>query len=216
MIIKTLVSALMGYLLGSISPSYIISKKKKVDLRKKGTGNLGASNAFINFGKKYGILVMTFDILKAWAAVKLSQLFFPAVALAGIASGSAAVMGHNHPFYLKFKGGKGIAAFGGFVLAYSWQQFLILLAICLTIAIIANYSCILSFSAAILFPFMVAYKTWQDGLSIGYIIAAFIIVSIPMVSITVKHRENLHRIKSGEESKFSSFMTKYIFTSKNK
>ena len=213
-ILKILVSALVGYLLGSVSPSYIISKKKNVDLRKKGTGNLGASNTFINLGKKYGILVMAFDIFKAWLAVKLAAIFFPGVALANVVSGSAAVLGHNHPFYLKFKGGKGIAAFGGFILAYSWKQFLLLLGICLLIAIITNYSCMLSFSAAMLFPLMATYKAWFDGLDLSLIIATFVIISLPMISIIIKHKENLRRIKTGEEPKFSSFMKKYVFTSK--
>ena len=215
-IAKTLASVLIGYLLGSISPSYIISKKKNVDLRKKGTGNLGASNTFINLGKKYGIFVMAFDIFKAWLAVKLVAFIFPEIALARIASGSAAVIGHNHPFYLKFKGGKGIAAFGGFVLAYSWKQFLILLGVCLLIAIITNYSCMLSFSGAILFPCFATFKAWHDGLELSLIIATFVIISIPMISIIIKHKENLRKIKTGEEPKFSSFMKKYVFASKNK
>jgi len=208
-------SLLIGYLLGSISPSYIFSKKKNIDLRKKGTGNLGASNTFINLGKAYGALVLIFDMLKAWTAVKLCQVLFPSSAiLTGIAAGSAAILGHNYPFYLKFKGGKGISAFGGFVLALSWQMFLLMLAICLVIAIIANYSCMLSFSAAIIFPFMATYKLWNDGAEMWQLVFAFIMISIPMISVTIKHRENLRRIKSGEENKFSAFISKYVLVKK--
>jgi glycerol-3-phosphate acyltransferase PlsY len=213
-ILKAIASAVIGYLLGSISPSYIISKKKKVDLRKCGTGNLGASNTFVNLGKKYGILVMAFDIFKAWLAVNLSAALFPGVAIARVASGSAAVIGHNHPFYLKFKGGKGIAAFGGFVLAYSVHQFLFLLALCLLIAVIINYSCMLSYSAAILFPFVATFSVWQEGGDISLIIATFVIISISSISIIIKHTGNLKKIKEGKEVKFSAFMKKYIFPSK--
>ena len=213
-VLKAIASAIIGYLLGSISPSYIISKKKNVDLRKKGTGNLGASNTFVNLGKKYGILVMAFDIFKAYFAVNLSAALFPSVAIARVASGSAAVIGHNHPFYLKFKGGKGIAAFGGFVLAYSVRQFLLLLSLCLLIAVVINYSCMLSFSAAILFPIIATFKVWQDGAGLSLIIATFIIISISSVSIIIKHTDNLRKIKEDKEEKFSTFMKKYVFAEK--
>ena len=116
----------IGYLLGCISPSYIISKAKKIDLRRCGTKNLGTTNAIMSLGKAWGAVVMFVDIIKAWIAVKLCQLIFPSLLLGGVVAGSASVLGHNHPFYLRFKGGKGIAAFGGFVLAFSWQIFLMM------------------------------------------------------------------------------------------
>ena len=209
-------SLIIGYLLGSVSPSYIISKKKNIDLRKSGTKNLGASNTFMSVGKKWGMFVMFFDIFKAFLAVRLSRFLFPQSVLAGVISGSAAVMGHNHPFYLKFKGGKGIAAFGGFILGFSPMMFLIMLAVCLVIAIIANYSCMLSFSAAIIFPFLATYKLWADGASIGMLVAGFLVIMVPMISVIVKHRENLRRIKSGEEHKFSAFLSKFVLSSKGK
>ena len=215
-VLKAIASAIIGYLLGSISPSYIISKKKKIDLRKRGTGNLGASNTFINLGKKYGVLVMAFDIFKAFFAVNLSAALFPGVAIARVASGSAAVIGHNHPFYLKFKGGKGIAAFGGFVLAYSVKQFLLLLSLCLLSAVMINYSCVLSISGAILFPIVSAFSVWQDGSELSLIIATFIITSISSVSIIIKHTDNLRKIKEGKEEKFNTFMKKYVFAEKSK
>ena len=66
----------LGYLLGSVSPSYILSKVKKVDLRQSGTKNLGASNTFVHFGRFWGVFVMFFDIFKAFVAVKLCQWLF--------------------------------------------------------------------------------------------------------------------------------------------
>ena len=205
----------IGYLLGCISPSYIISKAKKIDLRRCGTKNLGTTNAIMSLGKAWGAVVMLVDIVKAWIAVKLCQIMFPSLVLGGIVAGSASVLGHNHPFYLRFKGGKGVAAFGGFVLAFSWQIFLMMLAVCLAIAFVANYSCMLSFSAAIIFPFVAVYKLWHDGADVLMLVAAFIIIAMPMISVAVRHSENLRRIKSGEENKFTVFISKYVLNSKS-
>ena len=213
---KLFLSILMGYLLGSISPSYFISKKKNIDLRKKGTGNLGATNTFMILGKAYGAFVMFFDIFKAYLAVRLAVLFFPNLVIAGIAAGGASVIGHNYPFYLNFKGGKGIAAFAGFILALNWKYFLVLLVICLIIAIISNYSCMLSISAAILFPFMTMADIFRhrEAVETSLIIIATVILIITSASIIYKHTDNLKKIASGEEIKFRTFLSRYILSSK--
>ncbi len=192
----------IGYILGSISPSYIIGKIKGTDLRESGTKNLGASNTFMHFGRFWGTFVMLFDILKAVVAVKLCEFLFREIALAGIISGAFSVLGHNYPFYLGFKGGKGLASFGGFVLAVSPVLFAILLPVCLIVAIIANYGCILSLSAAVLFPILA-------GLHFMSIPAALVCV-LCSVSVFYKHTENLRRIRSGEETKLRDFLGRFI------
>ena len=132
---KILLCILIGYLIGSLNPAALLSKLKKKDLRKQGTGNLGATNTMIVLGKGYGALVMLFDVAKAFASVKLAQLLFADLAVAGILAGSAAVIGHIYPFYLKFQGGKGLAAFGGMILAVDPLLFIILLVIALTLCL---------------------------------------------------------------------------------
>lgn len=198
----------IGYLLGSISPSYIIGKIKKVDMRKTGTKNLGASNTFMSFGRFWGSFVMLFDIFKAFLAVKLCQLLFHGLILAGMVAGSAAVLGHNYPFYLKFKGGKGLAAFGGWVLGVSPLLFLILLLACLALAFIFNYGCTIALSAAVLFPVICGFYFGS--------LAAFLIAAVACVPVFLKHTENIRRICSGEETKFTVFIKKYIFKLKGK
>ncbi|MBQ8724062.1 MAG: glycerol-3-phosphate acyltransferase, partial [Oscillospiraceae bacterium] len=75
---KVILLLLFGYLLGSLSPAALVSKLKRKNLRKNGTGNLGATNVMLNFGKKYGALVMLLDIAKAFVTVKLAAFLFPA------------------------------------------------------------------------------------------------------------------------------------------
>ena len=148
----------IGYGLGCLNPAYFISKYKHQDIRYTGTGNLGTTNTFINFGKAWGFFVLLFDMLKAVAAVKISALLFPELMLARIGAGCMAVLGHISPFYTGFRGGKGIASFAGFVLCVDCRLFLFLLAVGCITAVIVNYGCGISFAASILFPIMYSYE----------------------------------------------------------
>lgn len=196
------ISSCFGYLLGSISPSYIISRIKKTDMRTKGTNNLGASNTFIVFGRFWGLFVMIFDFLKAFLAVKICKHIFSNPAM-GVFAGATAVIGHNYPFYLKFKGGKGLAALGGFVLAVEPMHYVILLPTCLTMAIIFNYACFLPLAATLALPFV--YALHFRSLHI------FAITAIVCSGVFIKFTENLKRIKCGKEIKLRDFIKKYIF-----
>ncbi len=195
-------SAVLGYTLGCISPSYIIGRAKHIDMRKSGTKNLGASNTFLHFGRFWGVFVMLFDIFKAYFAVLLCRLLLAALPLTALIGGTAAVLGHNYPIYLGFRGGKGLASFGGFILAVSPIMFLILLAVCLAGTLIVNYGCMLALLAALLFPFFAGayYKS----------LAAFLICTVCSVSVFYKHTQNLRRIRRGEETKLSVFFGRYL------
>ena len=103
---------LIGYLIGTSNMATYLAALKKVDLRAGGSGNPGASNAMILMGWKSGILVGVHDIGKAVAAVLLAEHLFPETVLAGIVAGVACVFGHMFPFYLKFRGGKGLPCTG--------------------------------------------------------------------------------------------------------
>lgn len=198
--------ALIGYALGSISPSYILGKIKNVDLRQGGTKNLGASNTFVHFGRYWGIFVMLFDFFKAFGAVTLCRFLFREFAFSGLVAGSACVLGHNYPFYLGFNGGKGLASYGGFVLGVSPRLFLLLLVLCLLLAFIFDYGCVIALSAAILFPILAGVRLQS--------IAAFLITAVCSISMFLKHTENIKRIRSGEERKFRAFIAKYIIKNK--
>ena len=191
------ISAFLGYLLGCLSPSALFGKMKKTDLRKKGTGNLGATNTTLVLGKKYGFAVMVFDIFKAYMAVKIAKMLFPRVAIAGVVAGGFAVVGHIYPFYMRFKGGKGLAAFGGFVLVVDSMLFLGLLTVSVVSVIIVNYTVAMPISAGILFPFLYYFKT---GELVGFI--AVLLVSAVLIA---NHIPNVHRIKRGEDVRVREF-----------
>lgn len=203
-----LFSILIGYALGMINPSYILGRIKRVDMRKSGTGNLGASNTFINLGPFWGIFVMLFDILKGFLAVRLAAYLFPMTAYAGLVAGACAVLGHNYPFYLRFRGGKGLASFAGLILGVSPLLFVILLALTTVIAFILNYGCTVSFSSTLLFPIMA-------GIYYRSIIPALIAL-VCSANVFYRHTENIGRIRRGEETKLTDFIKKYVFKFKKK
>ena len=95
---ELLSSAVIGYGLGCLSPAALISKLKNIDLRTKGTKNLGGSNTMLVIGRAWGILVMLLDILKAYFAVKIAKWLFPQVTIAQLVAGLFAVIGHVFPF----------------------------------------------------------------------------------------------------------------------
>ncbi len=203
MIKEILISLLLGYLLGTLSPSAFISKVKSKNLREHGTGNLGATNTMLVFGKVYGVAVMIFDIAKAVAAVKLAGIIFPELDTAGLFAGSAAVVGHIFLFYLKFRGGKGLASFGGAILALDPVLFLILLVITVAFVIIFNYTVAMPMSAAVLFPIM--YGLRCKSLTVGLISGALGLIVI------LRHISNVKRVLRGDDVKMRPYLAKHLF-----
>ncbi len=184
------ISILIGYLLGSLSPSYLIARLRHVDLRSGGSGNLGASNTMLMLGWYAGAAVALFDIGKAVLAVYLANLLFPSAALAGTLAGVAAVLGHIFPFYLHFRGGKGFASYFGVVLGLNWKFALALAVAVLVLTLVTDYIVVGTMTTVISFPLY--YVFLQSFLAAGILCVASLV-------IIYKHRANLVRIYRGTE-----------------
>ena len=115
---KALLSLILGYFIGNFNTAAVVGRVKKVDLKQEGTKNLGATNTTMVLGWKSGAVVMALDILKSFLSGKLAQLLFPQLRIAGMLACIGAMLGHCFPVLLHFKGGKGLAAFGGLVIFY--------------------------------------------------------------------------------------------------
>lgn len=201
LLIKTLICIGVGYFIGAINPSYLIAKAKGFDIRKRGSGNAGASNALIVFGKAMGIFCALFDIYKACLAIELTRrVILPGFSHAFIITGTAAIVGHMYPWYMKLKGGKGLACLGGVVLMYDWKFFLALLAIEIVIVLATDYICFVPMTASIIFP--IAYGILEKDFKGASI---FLIATI---LILFKHAENIVRIRSKTELHFSYLWNK--------
>ena len=200
-VFKVLICIITGYLVGTINPAYIIGKAKGFDIRKKGSMNAGASNALIMFGKLVGFLCAAFDIAKASLVVSLTSMFlFPDFELAFSITAVAVILGHMFPFYMKFKGGKGLASLGGVILIYNWKYFLILLSVEIVLVLITDYICFVPISASVIFP--ISYGIMEKS------IIGAVILLIVTVAIMYKHTENLVRIHNKSELHFSYLWNK--------
>lgn len=199
-IIKIITCCLIGYLLGNFSPAYLLGRMKGYDIRKEGSGNVGATNAFLLVGKHAFFITAALDILKAFAAWKISAALFPALAIAGQLGGAACVIGHMYPVLLGFHGGKGLASLGGVALAWSWKWFLILLAAAIVIAFVTRYVCLVAPIMSIVIPTCYYWDT--------RFLAGAVVLLLPAVPIFLKHRENFVRIREGTEMRTSFIWNK--------
>lgn len=113
----------MGYILGLFQTAFFYGKAHGIDIREHGSGNSGTTNALRVLGTKAGLIVFLGDCLKCMAAVWITKLIFAGshpdtIYLLSLYAGTGAILGHNYPFYMGFKGGKGIAATGGLILSF--------------------------------------------------------------------------------------------------
>ena len=186
-----LLAILLGYLLGCSSMAYYIGKWKKQDLRTGGSGNLGASNAAVLLGWGAGVSVAVHDIAKGALAVLAAKWLFPELEYAGAAAGVACVLGHIFPFYLKFKGGKGLASYFGMTLALNWKLALLTAVVIVLVTLITDYISVGTFSTILLVPTYTAITTHNLLLTLILCIATGVMF--------FKHWENVVRIATGKE-----------------
>ena len=184
---------IFGYLLGSVPFSYLIPKAKGIDIRKVGSGNVGATNVIRALGLKFGLLATILDLLKAVIPVYLATrflLFDWQIALVAITP----VFGHIFPIWLNFRGGKGVGStIGVLFILLGWERFLILLSIWLIVIAIFQIMSVASLLMSSLLPLFMAY--------FSYPLPYFFLVIALAVLIWWAHRENLQRIKEGIEPK---------------
>lgn len=187
--------SLIGYLIGSINPAWLISKMRGFDIRDKGSKNAGASNVVILCGKMMGAVCAVLDIFKACFAIWLCTVLFPEYNHAFAAAGTACIAGHIHPLFLGFRGGKGLACLGGMIIMFSRRVFAVFLILEIVIVLVTNYICFVPITAAIAFPIAYAVLV-KDGIGAA-------IMGVGCVMILLKHTENLSRIRNGTELRFS-------------
>jgi acyl phosphate:glycerol-3-phosphate acyltransferase len=190
-----LVFVVFAYLLGSVPSGYVLGKLAGVDVRKTGSGNVGATNVARVVGKRQGVLTLLFDMAKGLLPVVLGRkmdLGTTAIAITGI----AAFIGHLYPVYLRFKGGKGVATALGVLLALAPLATAVL---SLVFTIVVGCSRIVSLGsivAAAAVPVTLWVLSYPPPLvGVGAFLGAMIIW---------RHRSNIQRLLAGNEPRFGS------------
>jgi len=195
---------IIAYLVGSIPFSYLLGKYiKKDDLRKKGSGNLGTTNAFRVFGAVIGIAVLLLDTLKSGLFILVIEHtnwiqaeMFPSLIYGGIA-----VVGHVFPIWMKFKGGKGVASSFGLLVFYYWPIPVALLPVFIGTLLISRYASLASTVVTILI-FLTGLVLYTFGIIPETIDLLYVIVTgLLMLLVIFKHRTNYVRLYHGNENK---------------
>jgi acyl phosphate:glycerol-3-phosphate acyltransferase len=185
-----ILAAATAYLLGSIPFAFLLARRRGIDLRRTGSGNVGASNVLRTSGVSLAVLAMALDGLKGALAVLIAERV-SGVPVAPVAAGLASVLGHVYPVWLRFRGGKGVAtAAGAFTLlapaALAAASVVFAIAVVTTRAISVG-----SVSAAVTLPIATALTDSPRLVVAGAVLAAAIIV--------YRHRDNLARLAAGTE-----------------
>ncbi|MDD2596431.1 MAG: glycerol-3-phosphate 1-O-acyltransferase PlsY [Candidatus Cloacimonetes bacterium] len=192
---------LFAYLLGSIPVGWIVARLFfKTDIRSKGSGNIGATNALRQFGTAVGLIVLLLDMSKGIIAVLLAKSIYGSGTMMVVICGLLAILGHVFPIWLKFKGGKGVATAAGVFIALTPISLLIALLVFIVVVVITRYVSLGSIVAALsLLAVNVISIFRQPNKDYALLILVVLIVAM----IIYKHKENITRLIRGNENKIS-------------
>lgn len=200
----TAIAAVLGaFLLGSIPTGYLVAHARGVDIRRHGSGNIGATNVFRTLGKPLGISVFVADALKGFLAVHLALAFGPdggdAAAWTGIAGAVAAIAGHNYTPWLGFRGGKGIATSVGVLIGLMPLAIPAVAAVWAGVFFTTRYVSLASIAASAALPVVVGLL-WWTGIAGNAPLLAF---SLAISALAIwRHRSNIARLRDGTEPRF--------------
>ena len=196
-----------SYLLGSLPIGYVVGKIAGVDIRKSGSGNIGATNVLRVLGKKYGYTVFFLDALKGFAVVRISLALVsttpsaePYANLFALLGAVVCVIGHSFPVWLNFRGGKGVATSAGVIIGLMPLAAIIVFPIWFIVFEICRFVSVASICAAISLPITIAlflrFKVMDSVVLLYFSIALAVVV-------VWRHRSNFSRLLNGTEQRFT-------------
>lgn len=205
---ERLICLAIGYVCGLFQTSYIIGRLHKTDIREHGSGNAGTTNALRTFGKKAGAVTLLCDCLKCVAAILIVKALFresygSILPLLSLYAAAGCILGHNFPFYLNFKGGKGVAASVGLVIAFDWRIFLICFVVFFGLFFTTHYVSLCSVSAyAAAFAFMIIFGQMGNyGMDAAHTMELYAVMAALTALALFRHRTNISRLLAGTENK---------------
>ncbi len=207
--LQQLLCLILGYLFGLIETGVIYGKITHVDLRKQGSGNTGATNTLRVAGKKAGAIVLAGDMIKCALPCFIAWLLFKGhgadVKVFMFFAGIGAIIGHNFPFYMGFKGGKGVACTAALSIILDPIVALICAVVFFAIAIVTGYVSLASMIGVTCVFIGLLIKNFVFGYGLSSVATAeLIILGFIMTALCVfQHRSNIKRLLNGTENKFS-------------
>ena len=205
---ERLVCVIIGYVCGLLQTGYLYGKWKHIDIRQHGSGNAGTTNTLRTLGWKAGMITFLGDFLKCVLAVWIvhilySQAYPEELALLSMYAGMGAVLGHNYPFYLKFKGGKGIAATAGIMFSLDWRLTALCLAAFILIVAVTRYVSLGSLVVSTIFLIwnIMMGQMGAYGLSQTSRLEFYGVSAVISIMAFWRHRANIVRLAQGRENK---------------
>lgn len=206
--LERLVCIVIGYICGLFQTSYIYGKAHGIDIRSYGSGNAGTTNALRILGTKAGIITFLGDCFKCVVAVLIAWLIFGKshpdnFRLLGLYASAGTILGHNFPFYLQFRGGKGIAATAGLLVSFDWRLTLAALAVFLIVFLTTHYVSLGSLLVYVVFVggIVLMGQIGQFSMKSAEIYEMYILAGVLAVLAFWKHRANIVRLIHGNENK---------------
>lgn len=209
---ERIICLLLGYVFGLIQTGVFYGKACGTDIRSKGSGNSGATNTLRVMGKKAGAIVLLGDVLKCVIACTLVRLLFgrsnpDRELLYVLYTGLGVVLGHDFPFYLKFKGGKGIASTGGLIIAiWDFRVFIICLAVFVLTVFLTRFVSLGSMLGASTFFVVwtvITLNGWNTVAPEVRLESCVVVLLIALLAI-IRHHANIRRLLSGTENKLGA------------
>lgn len=205
---ERLVCIAIGYVCGLFQTSYIYGKAHGIDIRDYGSGNAGTTNALRTLGRKAGAITFLGDCFKCVVAILIVWLIFGKTQgenfkLLGLYAAAGTILGHNFPFYLKFRGGKGIAATAGLLFSFDWRLMLVALAVFLLVFFTTHYVSLGSLMVYVVFVGGLFFmgQTGQFDMEPARIHEMYGL-GLFLAGLAVwKHRANIVRLIHGNENK---------------
>ena len=204
----------IGYVFGLFQTAYIYGKMHGIDIRQHGSGNAGTTNTLRVLGTKAGLIVFAGDVLKCVCAIVACSLLFgknhpDMIYLLKLYAAAGAILGHNFPFYLGFKGGKGIAATAGLILAFHPTFLPVGVLVFFGIFFTTHYVSLGSLLVYAAFMIQITISGQMglfQGMSRQHLFEMYGVAAFLTIMAYYKHRENIKRLLKGEERK--TYLTK--------
>ena len=200
---KVFLSLILGYAFGCLNPAAWVGKRNHVNLKEAGTGNLGATNTTMVLGRKAGAFVLIFDVAKSFIAARLARWMFPQLTVSGMLACIGVILGHCFPVTMHFSGGKGLAAFGGMMLAYNPLVFVIGVISGIGTMVLLDIGVAAPLLGTVLFP-VLAYVFSHD-------IPTTVCAVIASAIILYTHLDNVRKTRNHADLKVKNYFRDVLF-----
>ena len=203
---EVFLSLILGYAMGCLNPAAWIGKKNHIDLKQAGTGNLGATNTTMVLGRKAGAFVLVFDVAKSFLAARLARWLLPQLAVSGMLASIGVILGHCFPITMHFSGGKGLAAFGGMMLAYNPVVFVIVVLSGIGIMVLLDIGVAAPLLGTVMFPALTFLFSHDVPSTVCAVIASVIIL--------YTHLDNVNKTRAHSDVKVKNYFRDVLFKKK--